>query len=209
MSGLVALIDISVPIRPGMPVYDDDPDVHVERAESIAQGDSANITKLKLGAHTGTHVDAPLHFIDGAPAIEKLPLEALVGPALVVDATAAEGSIDAALLESLDIPPGTDRLLLKTNNSRLWDLDRFSHDFVCLDESGARVLVDRGVRLVGIEYLSIGDERAHEVLLGAAVVPLEGLDLRAVEPGSYRLYCLPLLILGSDGAPARALLEPL
>jgi arylformamidase len=203
------LIDVTVPIRDGMPVYDGNPGVHLERAQSIAAGDAVNISRLDLGVHTGTHVDAPVHFIEGGAGAESIDPETLIGPAYVVDATSLHSDIAVEALETLDLPDGAERLLFKTPNSRLWDLDAFTRDFIRFVESGAVALVDRGVRLVGIDYLSIGDEAAHRVLLGNGVVPLEGLDLREVEPGPYTLYCLPLRLVGSDGAPARVVLEPL
>jgi arylformamidase len=199
------LIDVSLAIRSGMPVYPGDPKVHLERASSIADGDPANVSRLDLGVHTGTHVDAPLHFIEGAAAADKLPLEALIGPAHVVDATSLERDIDRAALDELDFPAAVERLLFKTPNSELW-AEGFSNDSVMFVESGARRLVDLGVRLVGIDYLSVGDEAAHQVLLGAGVVAVEGLDLRRIEPGPYELVCLPLKVAGSDGAPARVVL---
>jgi arylformamidase len=205
----VRLIDVTVPIRDGMPVYDRNPAVHLERARSIAAGDMVNISRLDLGVHTGTHVDAPVHFIEDGAGAESIDPETLIGPAYVVDATSLHADIAAEALEALDLPDGAGRLLFKTPNSRLWDLDAFTRDFIRFVESGAVALVERAVRLVGIDYLSIGDEAAHRVLLGNGVVPLEGLDLREVEPGPYTLYCLPLKLVGSDGAPARVLLEPL
>jgi RpiB/LacA/LacB family sugar-phosphate isomerase len=198
--------DISVPIRAEMPIYDGNPGVQLERESSIADGASANVSRLELGVHTGTHVDAPLHFIDGGAGSETLALEPMLGPAIVVDATSVVGDLDADALERLDVPPEAARILFKTSNSRLWESDAFSRDFVRLSGSGARLLVERGVQLVGIDYLSIGDEDAHRELLGAGVTALEGLDLRGVAPGRYDLVCLPLRIEGSDGAPARAIL---
>jgi arylformamidase len=205
----VRLIDVTVPIRDGMPVYDRNPGVHLERASSIADGDTVNISRLDLGVHTGTHVDAPLHFIEGGEGAEAIDPAILIGEAHVVDATALNEDIDAEALATLDLPPRAERLIFKTPNSGLWNRDSFTRDFIRFVESGARRLVEAGVRLVAIDYLSIGDEGAHRVFLGNGVVPLEGLDLRDVEPGPYRLYCLPLKIVGSDGAPARVLLEPL
>jgi arylformamidase len=205
----VTLIDITVPIRPRMPIYDRNPGVRLERVLSIAHGEAANVCRLELGCHTGTHVDAPVHFIEGAPGAEELPLDPLVGEAVVVDATALDGPIDAEALRSCSVPEGAERVLLKTRNGRLWAREEFTRDFIRLDGAGARWLVDRGVRLIGLDYLSIGDQEAHRVLLGAGVVPLEGIDLRDVEPGWYELLCLPLKVVGADGAPARALLRPL
>ena len=188
------IIDVSVPIRPGMVTYPGDPEVRLERVSSIAEGAVANISRLDFGVHSGTHVDAPLHFVDGAPGAEALPLDVLVGPCVVVDGLDAE------------VAPGTERVLFKTPNSRLWERDEFSEDSVELDGEAAQALVDKGVRLVGIDYLSIGDEETHRVLLEAGVVAVEGLDLRGVEPGDYRLVCAPLKLVGSDGAPARVFL---
>jgi arylformamidase len=197
--------DVSVSITPEMHVYRGNPGVSLERHESIADGAHANVSKLELGVHSGTHVDGALHFIEGAPGTESLPLDVLVGRAAVVDATSVDGDLDAAALLSLDLPEA-ERILLKTTNSELWELPEFTHDFICLNGSGARYLIERGVRLVGIDYLSIGDVDAHRELLGAGVVAVEGLDLRGVEAGSYEFVCLPLKLDGSDGAPARAIL---
>ncbi|MEO8290426.1 MAG: cyclase family protein [Gaiellaceae bacterium] len=199
--------DISVPIREGMPIYDGNPGIRLERASSIAEGAPANVSRLDLGVHTGTHVDAPLHFIVGAPGAEGIPLDALVGPALVVDATAVGGAtLGESELAALEIPADTERVLLKTRNSELWAQPSFTRDFIRLDGSGARFVVAHGIRTIGIDYLSIGDREAHRVLLGAGVVPVEGLDLRGVEPGEYMFACLPLDVVGSDGGPARAVL---
>jgi arylformamidase len=206
-------IDISVPIRPGMIVYEGDPPVEVDRAAQISAGDPSNVSRLNLGAHTGTHIDAPVHFIEGAAGIEAIDPGALVGPATVVDATTLSGDIDSAALRDLDLPDRVERFIFKTVNSRLWDLDEFSPEFIGLTDGAARDLVARGVRLVGIDNLSIAPKAdpapTHLVLLEAGVVILEGLDLRSVDPGEYELVCLPLLIPGSDGAPARALLRRL
>jgi arylformamidase len=199
------IIDISVPLRSGMVTYPGDPAVELTRWASIADGSPANLSRLDFGVHSGTHVDAPVHFLDGAPAAEALPLEALIGPARVVDATAVSERLDAAALAGLDLG-GAERVLFRTRNSELWERDSFAEDSVSLTEDAARELIRRGVRLVGIDYLSIGDEGAHQALLGAGLVPVEGLDLRGVEPGDYRLVCAPLKLVGSDGAPARVLL---
>lgn len=202
------LIDISVPIRSRMPIWDRNPGVHTELAQSIARGDHANVTRLDLGAHTGTHVDAPLHFLSGGAGAETIDPQALIGEAWVVDATAATTVLDGAAIAAAGIPAGAERILLKTRNSELWAQDEFTRDHVRLDGSGAQAILDAGPRLIGIDYLSIGDGDAHRLLLTNGVVPLEGLDLRGVEPGRYTLYCTALRIVGSDGAPARALLGP-
>ncbi len=199
------ILDITVPVREGMVVYDGDPEVRLQRVSAIADGALANISRLDFGVHSGTHIDAPIHFIEGAPGAESLPLDALIGPVQVVDATGVHGLLDVAALQALDLPVA-ERLLFKTPNSQLWDRDEFSHEFVHLTGDGAALLVERGARLVGLDYLSIGDLDAHRVLLAADVIAVEGLDLRGVEPGEYRLICLPLKLVGSDGAPARAVL---
>ena len=190
-----------------MQIYEGNPGVELERVSAIANGDPANVSRLTLGVHTGTHVDAPLHFIEGAPGAEGIPLEALFGPAVVVDATRIHSdSLGETELAGLYIPEGAERVLLKTLNSGLRAQPEFTRDFVRLDGSGARFVVASGIRTIGIDYLSIGDREAHRELLGAGVVPVEGLDLREIEPGAYTLVCLPLDIVGSDGGPARAVL---
>jgi arylformamidase len=200
------MIDVTVPIRDGMVHYDRNPEIHLTRALSIEAGDSANVSRLDFGVHSGTHVDAPRHFFDSGADAAAIPLEPLIGQCLVVDATSVEKTLDEAAVRACSVPPGTERVLFKTRNSKLWATDDFTRDFVRLDGSGAAVVLELGIRLVGIDYLSIGDQDAHRALLGAGVVPLEGLNLLDVEPGPYRLVCLPLSIVGSDGAPARALL---
>jgi arylformamidase len=200
------IIDVSVPIRPEMPIYDKNPGVSLTRVQSIDDGAPANLSALELGTHTGTHVDAPLHFIAGGDGADLLALDVLVGPAYVVDGTGLDGPIDAEALGGLDLPKDTERLILKTTNSELWSRSEFTRDFLRLTADGARMLIGRGVRLVGIDYLSIGDQDAHRVLLGSGIVAVEGLDLREVKPGPYGLVCLPLLLEGADGSPARVVL---
>ena len=208
------LIDVSVPLVPGrVPLYPGDTELTREQTSSIEEGDTSSNSAVRCSVHTGTHVDAPVHFLPGTGGIETLPLDALVGPAYVVDATAVEGHVDAAALGRLDIPADAERVLLRTSNSALWASAEFSEDFVAVLPDAAAALVERGVRLVGIDYLSIapyGDPGpTHRTLLGAGVVVVEALDLRRAAPGRYRLTCLPMLLPGSDGAPARAVLEPL
>jgi len=206
----VEIFDITVPVRPGMPVYEDDPPVTIETVASIAAGDSLNLSRIAFGLHTGTHIDAPRHFIESAPGVDQLPLDALVGSVEIVDATAFDHDIDATALATLGIPPRTERVLFKTRNSRFWDLDPFSPNFIGLTEGAATELVRSGVRLVGIDYLSIAPfadpAPTHLALLRAGVVVVEGLDLRGVAPGQYTLVCLPLKIVGADGTPARVIL---
>ena len=205
------IYDITIPIHPGMPVWPGDSGVRIEQESSIASGANANVSRLELGAHTGTHVDAPYHFVPTGVTLEAVPLEAFVGPAWVAEILGTN-LVTAAHLESAGIPPDTRRVLFKTDNTRIWERAEgaFERDFVALSPDAAQFLVDRDVSLVGIDYLSIapfGDSRpTHQILLGAGVVVLEGVDLRAVAPGAYSLYCLPLKLVGVDGAPARAIL---
>ena len=194
------ILDVSVPLREGMVTYPGDPTVKLELASAIADGDAVNLTRIDFGLHTGTHVDAPVHFIDGADGVDLVPLDVLVGPCEVVEAP------DLTRDSVARVPAGTERVRFKTPNSELWASDEFADGFAQLDGEAARLLVEHGVRLVGVDYLSVGDEDAHRVLLGAGVVPVEALDLRGVEPGPYELVCLPLRIVGADGAPARAVL---
>lgn len=212
------IYDISVPISPSeTPVYPGDPGIRIEDFLSLARGDSANVTMLHLGAHTGTHVDAPAHFIEGSAGVWALPLDALNGRVRVVEMPPEAREINERNLP-LDQLDGATRILFKTRNSAFWESSagRFREDFTYLSETAARLLVERGVRLVGIDYLSIErfgseDFATHITLLSQGVVVLEGLDLREVGAGDYELLCLPLrLAAGSgDGAPARAVLRTL
>jgi arylformamidase len=193
-----------------MVVYEGDPPVRLDRLSAIAGGAVCNVSRLNAGVHSGTHIDAPVHFIDGAPGVEATPLDALIGAALVVDATELAGHLDAEAIVRLRIPADAERLLFKTSNSALWERETFVPDFHAITRDGAEALVTRGARLVGIDYLSVapfGDPGpTHLAFLRAGVVILEGLDLRDVPPGPCQLVCLPMLIEGADGAPARAIL---
>lgn len=203
--------DISVPIRSAMVTFEGDPVAHLERVSAMADGAICNVSRLDIGVHSGTHVDVPLHFIDGARDLGAFPLDLFVGPAWVADARRVDGHFDRAAIDALDIPPGTERLLILSRNSELWDSPVFERGFSAVTADGAALLVERGIRLVGLDYLSIapfGDPvPTHVTLLGAGVAIVEGLDLRAVEPGDYDLICLPLRIPGSDGCPARAIVR--
>ncbi len=203
--------DVTLTISPALPTWPGDPTVKVERNLKMEQGDVCNLTHLSLSAHTGTHVDAPFHFIPDGDTVENLPLKTLIGRAYVVDLPRAE-RITTETLQNADIPPRTRRVLFKTRNSRQWakGATDFIENYVALTPDAAAYLVKRGVKLVGVDYLSVApfDDVAptHEVLLKAGVVIVEGLDLSEVAQGRYTFYCLPLKIAGSDGAPARAML---
>lgn len=216
MGGAAELIDISVALSADLPIWPGDPPIRLEPAQSISAGDEVNVSKLSLSTHTGTHVDPPLHVQRDGASVDELPLDALIGPCWVCDLTSIDRPVNASDLAAAGIPSGAKRLLLKTRNSRLWDVQPtpFVEDFVALTPDAARWIVDRRIRLVGIDYLSIEpfsgfDGETHRILLGAGVIALEGLDLRSVAPGGYTLLCLPLKIAGGDGAPCRALLAPL
>jgi arylformamidase len=202
--------DISLTLRARMPVYPGEPTPLLEPTTQMERGDSYNVSRLTLSTHTGTHIDAPLHFLAGGTPVDQLPVDVLVGPALVVEMP-VEQEITAADLEAAAIPPGTERILFKTRNSRLLDDEDFRRDFVYLTLDAARWLVERGVRLLAIDYLSVEKMDAqpnvvHQTLLRAGVVIVEGADLRRVAPGPYLLACLPLKIEGADGSPVRAVL---
>lgn len=205
-------IDITVPIRDGMVRWPDNPPVRVTRLWDLARGDDCTLTALSLGVHSGTHMDAPVHFLRGGKGIDAMPLAATVGPARVIEIHDRQ-SIRPEELRPHRIRQG-ERLLFKTRNSpRCWRTDRFLKDFVYLSEAAARWLVARGVRTIGTDYLSVAgfesDTSAiHATLLRAGIWIIEGLNLTNVRPGRYDLLCLPLKIAHSDGAPARALIKP-
>ncbi|HLF37430.1 MAG TPA: cyclase family protein [Anaerolineales bacterium] len=205
------IYDVSVGISPEIPVWPGDAPVRLERTQSMDDGAHANVSRFEAGVHVGTHVDAPLHFIRGGRSVDSIPLKSLIGRAYVVELKRAE-VLNASTLEGAGIPPRTRRLLFKTRNSEFWTKGerRFRRDFVAVDPSGAEWMVRKGVRLVGVDYLSVapfGDSvPTHRILLEAGVVVVEGLNLAAVPKGRYTIYCLPLKLIGSDGAPARVIL---
>jgi arylformamidase len=210
-----SLIDISLGVGPQMLTWPGDPAVSVEATKRIARGDSSNVSELRLGSHTGTHIDPPFHFLDDGIGVDALALDALCGPATVVDLTAVQGSVGAEELAALGLPPSVERVILRTTNSHLWSRPaaEFPDRYVALNPSGAEWVVDRGIRLVGIDFLSIEERGSpehpvHRTLLAGGTVILEGLDLSAAPPGRYELLCLPLKVLGGDGGPARAALIP-
>jgi len=206
------IYDISVPIRSTMPVYEGDPAVKIDAWSAFAKGDSSNVSMLNFGAHTGTHVDAPAHFIEGARKIDALPLETLIGAARVIRVADDVTEITPEFLERCALG-GIERVIFHTRNSGLWS-DNFRSDYTHLLPEAARNLVNRGVKLVGTDYLSIekfhsGHHRTHLTLLSSNVVIVEGLNLSDVPEGDYELICLPLRIAdgSGDGAPARAVLR--
>jgi arylformamidase len=206
----VTVYDVSVPLRSSLPTYPGEPGPELSYFKRIAEGGSANVSKVSLGSHSGTHIDAPHHFIDGGATVEQLPLEPLLGPAYVVEHT-GPAHVTGAGLDALGLPGDARRLLVKTSNGRLWDGDEFRQDFIAYADDAGDWLVRNGFVLAGIDYLSIERFRApghpvHLALLRAGVIVLEGLDLRAVPPGRYNMACAPLKVVGAEGAPARVFL---
>src|SRR5262245_18998222 len=202
--------DVTVPLSAAVPTFPGDPRFHMEFTHRIADGQPYNVARITLGAHAGTHVDAPYHFVADGLTVEALPLEILMGKCRVVEIGARE-RIERAELKALDMRADL-RVLLKTRMSGQLRVREFQEDFVHLTPDAARYLVQAGIKLVGIEYLSVEqfgsqDFAAHHALLGARVVIIEGLDLTEVEPGEYDLTCLPLRIVGADGSPARVVLR--
>ncbi len=205
------IYDISIPISPDMPVYPGDPKVHLEPVLQIGNGDNANVSRITMGDHTGTHVDPPVHFIPGGNTVDNLDLNTLFGTARVVDMTGVIGAITPEDLERAKLPMPIPRLLFKTRNSGAWGREGFDRDYVGISWDAAQWLVDHKVRLVGIDYLSVelyqaAHPNTHRTLLGAGVIIVEGLNLKEVPPGDYTLVCLPLKIKNGDGGPARAIL---
>lgn len=205
------IYDISLPISESLVVWPGDPPIRITQPSHLDRGDMATVSRLDIGAHTGTHVDAPVHFFQGGGSVDSFNLDLLVGPARVVHALEAD-VLSASVLEALAIPPGTERVLFRTRNSERWAQgeEEFWTDYVGITDDGAQWLIEQGVRLVGIDYLSVApfDELVapHRTLLGAGLIVVEGLDLSGVAAGVYQLVCLPLKVVGGDGAPARAIL---
>ena len=207
---MAKLIDVTVPLSPGVPTFPGDPRYAMEFAHKMSDGKPYNVAHLHMGAHSGTHVDAPFHFLANGATVEQLSLDILMGPARVLEIPVPD-AIDRFDLEKFDLR-GTVRLLFKTRNSGTLRTPEFREDFVHLTEGAARYLVAAGVMLVGIDYLSVEkfgstDFPVHHVLLSAGVVIVEGLDLSQVDPGVYEMACLPLRLVGADGAPARVVLR--
>jgi arylformamidase len=204
------LIDVTVPLDARLPTYPGNTPFSVEAVKRLARGDSSNVSALHMSAHAGTHVDAPRHFFDGGGGAETLPLDLLIGRARVVEIT-SRGGIGADELAGIDFSDDV-RVLFKTGNSRLWASPEFREQYVGVTASGAAQLIASGIKLVGVDYLSIEPFRtpgapAHRTLLGGGAVIVEGLNLTDVEPGVYEMVCLPLRIVGADGAPARVILR--
>jgi arylformamidase len=206
--------DVSLVLRPDMVSWPGEPSPRIEPLRRMDKGDTANVSVLTISDHAGTHVDPPLHFLEGGNSGDRLPLEPLVGPCVVVGFD-GPGHVSGEWLERAKLSGTTERILFKTRNSARWGdpTAAFTRDFTTINASAARWCVAHGIKLVGIDYLSIepqGPEKegypVHKTLLGANVVIIEGLDLRGVAPGQYELVCAPIKLRDGDGAPARVLL---
>jgi arylformamidase len=205
-------IDISVPLRSGLLTWPDDPAARITRIQDLSNGDACTVSHLAMSAHTGTHVDAPAHYLAGGATLDDMPHDATVGPACVV-AVPDAAAIGAGTLADLGLHRG-DRVLFRTRNSeRRWSERAFDERYVALSPEAARLLVEVGARAVGVDGPSVdawhGGDAVHRILLGAGIWIIEGLDLASATPGRYELLCLPLRIADAEGAPARALLRPL
>lgn len=204
--------DITLTISRDLVVWPGDPRVEIEQIASITQGNDANVSHIRMGVHTGTHVDAPYHFINSGKTIEEMDIDLLTGRAYVLHVPDDIDLITREFIEKSNIPPRTKRVLFKTRNSQRWANGETSFDeqYVALNPEASALLIKRGVKLVGVDYLGVAPFNdvvpTHQVLLGAGVVVVEGLDLSEVSQGRYTLYCLPMKIGGVDGAPARAIL---
>jgi arylformamidase len=203
------IYDISITISPDLPVFPGDPPVRIDPVTRLDMGDQSNVSRLTLSSHCGTHIDVARHYSDHGLSVEHLPLTLLTGEALVAELCGIR-SIGGAELSRFPLK-GVERLILKTDNSLLWEKPGFCEEYAALTPDGARYLVEMGVKLVGIDYLSIdrfdGEGEVHRLLLGNGVIVIEGLNLEGVAAGVYELICLPLKIRDGDGAPVRAILR--
>jgi arylformamidase len=206
------IIDVTLTISPESTLWPGDEPVSLKRFRKIEDGANANATRIDMAAHTGTHVDAPYHFFMEGKGVDQMRLDILTGEVLVLEFGADVDVIDAQLIKSQNVPAGTQRVFFKTRNSQLWanQVKEFQPGFVGVNLEGANCLVELGIRLVGIDYLSISPYKksrpTHEALLGAELVIVEGLDLSRVSAGLYQLFCLPIKLKDADGAPARVIL---
>lgn len=210
MARVPQFLDVSVPLGPGLPAYPGNPEFELQPVKRIADGGSSNVSRLVLGTHTGTHVDAPRHFFDDGEGVDQVRMDLLIGRTRVVEIT-QRGGIGQEQLAAAGLREDL-RVLLRTSNSALWNGEGFHKEYTHLTEAGARYLVDQGVKVVGIDYLSVEQFKkpgapAHRALLSGGVIIIEGLNLADAEPGMYEMYCLPLRIAGADGAPARVVLK--
>lgn len=207
------MIDITLTLSPDLPVWPGDPKVRLARTRRIDQGANSNVSELQMSVHTGTHVDAPVHFLnDSLQGVDQLPLGTLIGFCCVVEIPQDVDLITREVLEGIDLPQSNQRILFKTRNSTYWQqgLTGFQEKYVGIDADAAQYLVDKGFKMVGLDYLSIAPYKnsrpTHEVFLKNGIIVLEGINLADVGEGYYTIFCLPLKLADCDGAPARVVL---
>ena len=206
------IIDISIQLSRKTPVWEGDKGISVHRVAKIENGCDFNVSRIELGVHTGTHIDAPFHVFENGKTVDQIPLDTLIGSAQVIEIPNGISIIDKNCLMKMSFQDGIDRILFKTSNSLYWETDPFSFhkEYVALNSEGAKYLVDIGLKLIGVDYFSVSSfddlKQPHMILLDRGIVLLENIDLRQVVPGIYKLICLPMKITGTDGAPVRAVL---
>lgn len=206
------IIDISIPLSGKTPVWEGDKGISVHRVAIIENGCDFNVSRIELGVHTGTHIDAPFHVFENGKTVDEIPLDTLIGNVQVIEIPNGISVIDKNCLMKMSFQDGIDRILFKTSNSLYWETDPFSFhkEYVALNSEGAKYLVDIGLKLIGVDYFSVSSfddlKQPHMTLLNRGIVLLENIDLRQVVPGIYKLICLPMKITGTDGAPVRAVL---
>jgi len=206
------IIDISIPLSEKTPVWEGDKGISVPRVAKIEEGSDFNVSRIELGVHAGTHIDAPFHVFENGLTVDKIPLDALIGRVQVVEIPDGISVIDKSCLKKLNFQDGIDRILFKTSNSIYWETDPFSFnkEYVAINSEGAKYLADMDLRLVGVDYFSVSSyddlKQPHLILLDCGIVLLENIDLGQVVPGIYKIICLPMKIIGTDGAPVRAVL---
>ncbi len=206
------IIDISIPLSGKTPVWEGDKGISVHRVAIIENGCDFNVSRIELGVHTGTHIDAPFHVFENGKTVDEIPLDTLIGNVQVIEIPNGISVIDKNCLMKMSFQDGIDRILFKTSNSLYWETDPFSFhkEYVALNSEGAKYLADIGLKLIGVDYFSVSSfddlKQPHMTLLNRGIVLLENIDLRQVVPGIYKLICLPMKITGTDGAPVRAVL---
>ena len=206
------IIDISIPLSEKTPVWEGAKGISVSHVAKIEEGSDFNVSRIELGVHAGTHIDAPFHVFENGNTVDQISLDALIGSVQVVEIPDGISVIDKNCLTNLNFRDGIERILLKTSNSIYWETDPFSFnkEYVAINSEGAKYLADMDLKLIGVDYFSVSSyddlKQPHLILLDRGIVLLENIDLRQVVPEMYKLICLPLKIIGTDGAPVRAVL---
>ena len=209
---MTTFFDITIPLNNDTPVWPGDKGIRIWRTAEIGQTSDFNISRMELGVHSGTHIDAPFHLFSDGKTIDAYALDQLIGSVLVVEIQPGIELITKEILENINFE-GFERVLFKTDNSKYWNSDKpkFTDKYIALSSSGANYLATLGLCLVGIDYFSVSPMEdllePHRILLRKGITVLENVDLREVQPGVYTLYCLPMKLTGTDGAPVRAILQ--